>query len=292
MSITVRVPATTANMGPGFDSLGCAFALYNRVTFSYSDQFEIIGCDKEFCNENNLAFRAFVATCEYAGVAVPTVKIEISADIPVSSGLGSSASMWVAGAMGADRLLKLSLSKHELCEIASRLEGHPDNVAPAVFGGLTAALQEGDECFVANYPISPLWKFCAFITTDIQISTQEARRALPTYITHKDAIFNTTHLALLPAALMYGDIALLQRTLKDRLHEPYRAPLIADFDALKESALAFGAHTFFLSGSGPTCMAIYTDDAFVDRMNEKVSELSHSWRVLPLTIDREGVLQI
>lgn len=293
MSVTVRVPATTANMGPGFDSLGCAFALYNRVTFSLSDQTEIVGCDVAFQNTDNLAYQAFVATCEYAGVKVPNIKIEIDADIPVSSGLGSSASMWVAGAMGADRLLKLGLSKQELYEIASRLEGHPDNIAPAVFGGLTAALMEDkDSCYVASYPISPLWKFSAFITHDIQISTQEARRALPTYITHKDAIYNTTHLALLPAALMYGDVMLLKKTLKDRLHEPYRTPLIPDFEALKQAALDSGAHAFFLSGSGPTCMAIYTDDGFLENMKKTVNTLSHSWQVLPLTIDREGVLQI
>lgn len=293
MSVTVRVPATTANMGPGFDSLGCAFALYNRVTFSLSDKTEIVGCDVAFQNTDNLAYQAFVATLQYAKVKVPDVKIEIDADIPVSSGLGSSASMWVAGAMGADRLLKLGLSKQELYEIASRLEGHPDNIAPAVFGGLTAALMEDkDSCYVASYPISPLWKFSAFITHDIQISTQEARRALPTYITHKDAIYNTTHLALLPAALMYGDVMLLNKTLKDRLHEPYRTPLIPDFEALKQAALDFGAHAFFLSGSGPTCMAIYTDDGFLENMKKTVNTLSHSWQVLPLTIDREGVLQI
>lgn len=292
MSVTVRVPATTANMGPGFDSLGCAFTLYNRVTFSFSDTFEIVGCDEEFRTKDNLCYRAFVTTCEYANADVPTVKIEIDAEIPVSSGLGSSASMWVAGVMGANRLLKLGLGKETVYEIAARLEGHPDNIAPAVFGGLTAALMEDyTHSYVATYPISPLWRFCAF-TSDIRISTQESRKALPEIISHRDAVFNTTHLALLPAALMYGDVALLSVVLKDRLHEPYRRGLIPEFSSLQKAALTAGAHAFFLSGSGPTCMAIYTDDSFVEQMKEAVKSLSHHWRVLPLSVDREGVHQI
>ena len=163
MAVTIRVPATTANMGPGFDSLGCAFMLYNRVTFDFSDHFSITGCDEEFTTKDNLCYRAFVATCDYAKVAVPTVSLHIDADIPVSSGLGSSASMWVAGAMGADRLLKLSLSKQEIYEIASRLEGHPDNIAPAVFGGLTAALTEDHSLIRCKLPdLSSLEVLCVY----------------------------------------------------------------------------------------------------------------------------------
>ncbi len=292
MSVTLRVPATTANMGPGFDSLGAAFALYNRLTFSLSDRFAICGCDPSFQGEDNLAYRAFIAACEAKGKEVPTVSIEIDADIPVSSGLGSSATMWVAGVMGADRLLKLNMTKREMFEIASRLEGHPDNIAPAVFGGLTAALSEGGHCAVVNYPMSPLWKFAAFISRDLKIGTAEARAALPETVSHKDAVFNSTHLALLPAALMYGDRELLSRVLRDRLHEPYRKGLIPYFDFLKTAALSAGAHAFFLSGSGPTLMAIYTDDAFLEDIQKAVNALDGQVSLLPLTPDFEGVLQI
>lgn len=292
MAVTIQVPATTANMGPGFDSLGCAFALYNRFTFEIADSTSVHGCDDAFKGEDNLALIAFRETCRYAGVTPPCVKLTIAADIPVSSGLGSSASLLVGGSMGANRLLNLNLTKNDIFKIASRLEGHPDNIAPAVYGGLTAALtDESGESHVVNYPISKVWLFCAF-TTDLQISTKEARAVLPKSIPRADAVFNSTHVALLPAVLMYGDLKLLPIVLRDKLHEPYRTPLIADYHPLMEAAKASGAHAFFLSGSGPTCMAIYTDSAFPDKMMDAVQSFSAQWNVLPLTLDSEGVTQI
>ena len=292
MGVMIQVPATTANMGPGFDSLGCAFALYNRFTFELADVTSVHGCDEAFKGEDNLALVAFRETCLYAGVAPCAVKLTISADIPVSSGLGSSASLLVGGAMGANRLLNLNLSKDDIFKISSRLEGHPDNIAPAVYGGLTAALtDEKAESYVVSYPISKVWSFCAF-TTNLKVSTKEARAVLPNVISRSDAVFNSTHVALLPAVLMYGDIKLLPIVLQDKLHEPYRTPLIADFHPLCSLAKEAGAQAFFLSGSGPTCMAIYTDRAFPEKMRNAVETLSSKWNVLPLEIDREGVTQI
>ncbi len=292
MAVTIRVPATTANIGPGFDSLGCAFALYNRFTFELADKTAVFGCDDAFRGEDNLALLSFRKTCEYAGVKAPNVTLRIDADIPVSSGLGSSASLLVGGAMGASRLLSLDLSKNEIFSIASMLEGHPDNVAPAVFGGLTAALMTDEKRSVAvNYPISAIWRFCAF-TTDLQISTKKAREVLPKTIPRADAVFNGTHLALLPAVLMYGDVELLPIVLQDKLHEPYRKPLIPEYDKLASAVLESGAHAFFLSGSGPTCMAIYTDAAFPEKIGNDVKTLERAWNVIPLAIDREGVTQI
>lgn len=292
MGVMIQVPATTANMGPGFDSLGCAFALYNRFTFELADVTSVHGCDEAFKGEDNLALVAFRETCLYAGVAPCAVKLTISADIPVSSGLGSSASLLVGGAMGANRLLNLNLSKDDIFKIASRLEGHPDNIAPAVYGGLTAALtDEKAESYVVSYPISKVWSFCAF-TTNLKVSTKEARAVLPNVISRSDAVFNSTHVALLPAVLMYGDIKLLPIVLQDKLHEPYRTPLITDFHPLCSFAKEAGAQAFFLSGSGPTCMAIYTDRAFPEKMRNAVETLSSKWNVMPLEIDREGVTQI
>lgn len=292
MAVTIRVPATTANMGPGFDSLGCAFALYNRFTFEKAEKTTILGCDKAFRGEDNLALIAFRETCRTAGIEPCPVTLTIDADIPVSSGLGSSASLLVGGAMGANRLLNLGMTRDDIYKIASRLEGHPDNIAPAVYGGLTAALMtDSEHTYVVSYPISAVWRFCAF-TSDLQISTKEARAALPPSVSHRDAVFNGTHLALLPAVLMYGDISLLPTVLQDRLHEPYRTPLIADFKLLSDAALSAGAHAFFLSGSGPTCMAIYTESSFLEKLPEKMTGFSRKWHFLPLAIDREGVCQI
>ena len=292
MAITVRVPATTANIGPGFDSLGCAFALYNRFTFELADETTVEGCDECFRGEDNLALVAFRETCKFVGIAPPPVRLVIDAEIPVSSGLGSSASLLVGGAMGANLLLKLCLSKKNIFAIASRLEGHPDNIAPAVFGGLTAALMiDSENIFVETYPISRAWRFCAY-TSDLKISTKESRESLPKTVSHADAVFNGTHLALLPAVLMYGDISLLPIVLQDRLHQPYRTPLIVDYEPISQNAFSCGAHAFFLSGSGPTCMAIYTDTEYPEKVKRSIPSLSREWKVLPLEVDREGVFQI
>ena len=138
-SVTVRVPATTANLACGFDTVGCALSLYNTLSFTLSDRLSFTGCDEEFQTPDNLAFRGFDAVYAHLGRPAPAVRIDISSDIPVCRGLGSSAAMLAAGAAAANALSGAGLSKADLLSIVTPIEGHPDNLAPAFFGGLVAS---------------------------------------------------------------------------------------------------------------------------------------------------------
>lgn len=287
-SVTVRVPATSANIGPGFDTLGCAFALYNVFTFEESERTEILGCPAAYAGEDNLALVAFRAACRRAGKEAPPVRITIETNVPVSRGLGSSATLLVGGAAGANLLLSLGFTREDILAVATEIEGHPDNVAPAVYGGFTAALMADSKPVATPLAVHPSLRFCAFIP-DFPTDTHAARAVLPKEITFADAVFNGSHLTVLLAALSRGDTALLSLALRDRLHEPYRRALIHNFAEVEAAARAAGAHAFFISGSGSTCMAIYTDENFPAAVAPAVAGLPHGWRVLPLELDTAGV---
>ena len=152
-SVTVRVPATTANLACGFDTLGCALSLYNTLSFTLSDRLSFTGCDEEFQTPDNLACQGFDAVYARLGRPAPAVHIDIRADIPVCRGLGSSAAMLAAGAMAANALSGAKLSKAELLSIITPIEGHPDNLAPALFGGLVASTSRDGKVYSAHYPV-------------------------------------------------------------------------------------------------------------------------------------------
>ncbi len=290
-SVTIRVPGTSANIGPGFDSLGCAFNIYNMLTFAHAATTTVTGCPAAYANEDNLALVAFRAACRRAGREACPVSLHIETNVPVSRGLGSSATLFVGGAMGANELLSLGLSKTDIFEIANELEGHPDNVAPATFGGFTACLVENGHPYATSVPVSPTLHFCALVP-DFELTTSRARSVLPPTVPFADAVHNGTHVAVLLSALREGDTALLSLALSDRLHEPYRRPLIAGLEVAEREALSLGAHAFFISGSGSTCMAVYTDEGFPAAMTARMAALLPAWRVLPLQLDREGAVAL
>ncbi len=286
--ITARVPATSANMGPGFDALGVALSLYAHVKFEKNGAgLSISGTEQCFCNADNLVYVAYRAALAHMGLEGGGVKITIESDIPVSRGLGSSAAMYVAGVLGAAAMCKRELSREELLCITNALEGHPDNLAPAIYGGFTAALTREGQPYAQCCPIAEDLKFCAFIP-DFTTSTHAARAALPQSVSHADAAYSVAHACALMNALRTGEDAAIRRAVSDRLHEPYRAQLIPGFDALKEAALDAGALAFFISGSGPSCMAIYRDAAFPVRAAKVAAALAGNWRALPLEIDTQG----
>lgn len=289
--VTVRVPATSANIGPGFDSLGMAFSFYNVFSFELAEKTVITGCPAAYAGEDNLALVAFRAACRRAGKQAPAVHIDIGGDVPVSRGLGSSATLLVGGALGANLILSLGLTKEDILAVATEIEGHPDNIAPAVYGGFTASLMQDGKPLAASCPVHSSLRFCAFIP-DFKTSTHDARAVLPKTVPFADAVFNASHVAVLLAALASGDTALLSVALDDRLHQPYRAALIDGYETVKEAALAAGAHAFFISGSGSTCMAIYTEEGFAERVRPAVEKLPHAWRVLPLSLDESGAAAV
>ena len=285
--VKIRVPATTANLACGFDTLGCALNIYNTLSFEKADKLSFSGCAEEFANADNLAWQGFRAVYEYMGQTAPTVHISICADIPVCRGMGSSAAMIAAGAVAANEMTGAKLSREELLSIVTPIEGHPDNLAPALLGGLTASLMADGRVRCAHYPVAPELRFTV-LYPDYTLSTHLARAALPGEVPFGDAVFDISRLALLPKALAEGDEELLSLCLRDKLHQPYRFSLIDEAEALKAAAFENGAAAFAISGAGPTLLCMHDKADFAVRMEEAVKTCTHHWRVLSPTIDTTG----
>lgn len=251
-AVRVSVPATSANLGPGFDCLGLALSLRNRAVVSPAGRTQVIvhgeGAGLLPQNEENLVLQAMHHLARYAGKSLPPLQVDQENSIPVGSGLGSSAAAVVAGLLAANALLGAGLPPPLLLALATELEGHADNVAAALYGGLT--LVAGDESI--SLPIAPLQ--AVVVLPAVALSTQAARVALPANVPHAAAVFNLGRLGLLLQGLAKGDYALLARAMADRLHEPYRIPLIPGMEAALAAARAAGAAAC-LSGAGPSLIA-------------------------------------
>ena len=286
--VTIRVPATTANLGPGFDAFGCALSLYTDVTFEETDAgLEITGCDEEFTGPDNLAYVAYCAALATMSEELRGVKIHIDAHIPVCRGLGSSAALLVAGAMGANALRGNKLSTQGLLNITNAMEGHPDNLAPAFYGGLTASMVDNGLPVCVNFPLHPDWEFLALIP-DFTLSTVKARQVLPEQVNRADAIYNISHGALVLKALELGDEKLLRNAMQDRLHQNYRKSLIQDYEQIESLVRTTGA-AFCLSGAGPTLLCITQDARLEEKLAKKLDNITTAnWQMLPLHIEFQG----
>lgn len=287
----VKVPASTANLGPGFDCLGIALKLYNRIAFEKSDRLLITGCDARYCGADNLAFAGYRAAMKARGLTAEGARIDFRETcIPVSRGLGSSAALISAGAFAANELHGLHLSREELLSVCTRIEGHPDNLAPMIYGGFTAAAIDGEEAICASYPLSPALRFLAVIP-DTPLSTAKARQALPETVSRADAVFQLSRTALLIDALGRGDMELLGHAIKDHLHQPYRLPLIPGAEkvfALAEK-LGGGRACACISGAGSTLLLISDSDAVIRACSKAVLENFPTWKALTLEPDTEGI---
>ena len=290
-SVTIRVPATTANLAAGFDVLGCALGLYNTLTFTPSDELFFEGCDLAYQNENNLAVQAYRRTLSAMGRPMPGVRVRIDASIPVSRGLGSSAALIAAGALAANALHNRPFGREELLALTTEIEGHPDNLAPALFGGLTASMRVGKRVVTMRYALHPSLRFVALVP-DFPLRTQEARAVLPKEVPHADAVFNAAHVAVLLKALELGEEPVIAAALDDRLHQPYRKALIPEYDDVRRKAAENGCGAFCISGAGPALLCITKDPRFAERIRESVGTLSHAWRVWELPVDREGAKEL
>lgn len=285
----VRVPASSANLGPGFDCFGVAWDLYNEIEYELTEHGLVIeGCDERFRGEDNLTWRAFRRTLEHAGVPLPGVTIRfLKTDIPVSRGLGSSAALIAGGVTAADRLCSLGLSNEERLSIATEIEGHPDNVAPALFGGLTVSAMAGERAVTCSCPISPKLFFTVLIPP-FELSTESARSVLPSSYSRADAVFNLSRTAILLRALELGDPQLLKIGLEDRIHQPYRLPLIQGIEKAKAAAEACGAIGLCISGAGSTLLCVAGEADFADRMKTALQEVLPDWRALAVKPDLGG----
>ncbi|NLO74386.1 MAG: homoserine kinase [candidate division WS1 bacterium] len=268
-SAIARVPASTANLGPGFDCLGLALDLYNTVNLSVTGMTEVSvrgeGTGALPLNQQNLVLRAANRLAEQAGVQVPGWRLEQENEIPLARGLGSSSAAIVGGLVAANELLRTGASPQELLELATAIEGHPDNVAPALFGGLTVCAREGETVHcVALQP--PAGLQVAVAIPMLEMSTEAARAALPNSYSREDTVYNLTHAALTVAALVEGRFDLLRAAMQDRVHEPYRLPLMPRLVEVMEAAQEAGALAAVLSGSGPSVAA------FCDRLEAAIEE--------------------
>ena len=201
MKIKVSVPATSANVGSGFDALGLAVTLYNTVTFEESDRLDISAADgtRIPCNESNLVYRSAKGLFDKVGKKIPPLKIVQTNPIPMARGLGSSSACIIAGLLGANRMLGDVLNTQELLTLATAIEGHPDNVAPALLGGLTSSVFEDGVVYSVKRDVDQSLCFAA-IVSDYKLLTEAARAALPKQVAHKDAVYNLSRAALVPTA--------------------------------------------------------------------------------------------
>src|SRR6266536_1559810 len=258
MIVDVRVPATSANLGPGFDVLGLALGLYNDIAYDEADRVTVViegeGAGRLDSGAGNVVARAARMVYETTGRPFPGAAIRCVNRIPPTRGLGSSAAAWVGGLVAANAMLGSPLDREALLALACRAEGHPDNVAAALLGGLTVSCVSGEAVCAVSLPVPPdlLW---VVLVPDMESSTLEARAILPQTVTRADAVFNLQRMGLLLAALASGRVEALGVAMEDRLHEPFRRPLFPWMAAARRAALEAGALGCVLSGSGPSLLA-------------------------------------
>lgn len=262
-SCLVSVPATTANLGPGFDCLGAALSRYNCFTFTRAaDEAALtihvsgIDSDRIPTDATNLLYVAFCAYFEHFRQPIPPVQIDIVLDVPLARGLGSSSTAIVGGLLGAHALAGTPFPIADLAQLATDLEGHPDNVVPALLGGCRlATVNDQGQNLVCDVPWHPSI-VPVVVVPAFEVSTAKARQVLPQHYSRADAVYTLGHLGLLLRALETGNGQWLQTAMGDRIHEPYRKTLIPGYEAVVQAALGAGAYGVTISGAGPTLLAL------------------------------------
>jgi len=261
--LRATVPATSANLGPGFDALGLALDLQLRVTLTHSPEDRLVyrGDGEVPRDGSNLVHRGFHAVYQHLGLQPPTVTFEVENPIPLARGLGSSSAALVAGAALAGELTGGELTRETLFQLTAAIEGHPDNVAPAVYGGFTVSAADPSGTFhCSSLPLPAEWRLLYGVPA-FELSTAAARQVVPTSVALADAVLTSSRAALWVAAVAQDRPELLRTASLDVLHQPFRAGLVPGFAAAAGRARAAGAYAVFLSGAGPTVGIICSDAA-------------------------------
>ncbi|WAW14713.1 homoserine kinase [Peptostreptococcus equinus] len=277
----IHVPATTANLGPGFDSLGMALSQYSIFEIEEADQVEILieGLEAEKLSiENNLVINSMNRLFDYIGKYPKGYKLKTINHIPLARGMGSSAAAIIGGLLCANALMGNPLDRNAILKLATEIEGHPDNVAPALFGQLAVSMQkENKEIFYKL--IKPFDKLkCVLFIPEYEVSTADSRGVLPKEMSMSDAVHNSSHLALMVMGFMYGDEELIGKTMDDKIHEPYRKQLIREFDNFKKAALDSGAFSFCLSGAGSTVIA-FANEKNAEKVRQSLDRVAKNYNV-------------
>ncbi|MFD2369854.1 homoserine kinase [Brevibacillus sp. GCM10020057] len=297
--VRVTIPASTANLGPGFDALGLAFQLYSVVEMERSDRTTIELLGKELAgtpaDKSNLLYQVASQLFEKAGLPAPELAIRASSDAPLTRGLGSSAAAIVGALVAANELAGEPFTRDELFAMATRLEGHPDNVGASMFGGIVVATMPDEEDAQIPYIrfAPPTGLQALVVIPEFSLSTEKARNVLPQVYSKQDVVYNVGHSSLLVAALAQGRLDLLGQAMGDRLHQPYRAALVPGLKDILDGATANGAWGAALSGAGPTILCFFSTEqqreslqTFVDRV---MNGHGISYRVMNLLPDEHGV---
>ncbi|WP_456395295.1 homoserine kinase [Desulfurobacterium sp.] len=291
MKFKVSVPASTSNLGAGFDALGLALTIYNDFVVETADKYqvEVEGEGKENLpkDEKNLFLRTYKSTMEYFGLNQP-IKVKLINRIPLGRGMGSSATAIVGGILAAEKIAGKKLSLPEVIDVAFKFEPHPDNVLPAYTGGFVVAATNGDLSYVKlDFPEELK---VIIIVPELFLSTEDSRSVLPETYTREDVIFNIQRVALLIGALQKKDFSLLKEAVKDRIHQPYRCDLIPGFWEVLSQGYKEGAYAVYLSGAG-SCIGALADNNF-DNIGKAMCDVFESLgidaRYFVLEVDKEG----
>ena len=294
MKVSYKVPATTANLGPGFDCLGMALPLYNVITIEETvlpstgieinvmqdfETEELLELDNIPDDKNNLVFKAVETLYNMIGQDASELKINIKSNIPIARGLGSSASVIVGGLLAANELLGFPADEDALLSIATDVEGHPDNVVPAIVGGLVLSSLEDDGSIIykkLNWPEE--WNITVCVP-DFELATNVSRSVLPENVPMKDATYNARRLAMLIEAINTKDTKLMKSALEDKLHQPYREKLIPGFTEIKET-LKHEENVLgtVISGAGPSVIIISQKNN-IEKIKSTVKEIWNNYNI-------------
>ena len=298
--IKIRVPATTANLGPGFDCLGLALKLYLKLEIEEIEEGLVVeyqgeGAEKFSAKkkEDTLIWKSInlVLKRTYKDIHKKGLKIRVLNEIPITRGLGSSASAIIGGVVGAARLYNIDLTNQEMLELALSLEGHMDNIVPALIGGLTLAYKTGRGEIKWARIKTPLDLRVVVAIPDFTLSTGEMRKALPQKVALPEAVFNLSRSALLVNALQNSDWKVLAEAMEDRLHQPYRAPFIPGIEDMFSQIKKTGLAGIALSGSGPSTVSLTkkgSEEAISKIMKDAFLKAGIICRTLVLEVDLEG----
>lgn len=292
MKVEIKIPATSANIGAGFDSLGLAVRMYNRVILEPREGVEVLSLDgvPVPAGENNLIYKTVKYLFDICGKPLSGLRIQQENNIPMARGLGSSSACIVAGLMGGNVLLGEPLSREDIIHMAATMEGHPDNSTPAILGGQVTAAIENGRVFYCRQQLRDDLRFAAIIP-DFELKTSAARAALPKEVSRADGVFNLSRAALMAMSLASGDYGNLRVAAQDKLHQPYRLELIPGAKPVMDCALEFGAYCVYISGAGSTLMAIVGAEnaGFVQRLRCWMDGQGRTgWRLALLEPDNDG----
>lgn len=290
--VKIQIPATSANLGAGFDALGLALSFYNYVNINEADGIHITSLDNTPVpsDESNLVYATAKTLFNICGRQFKGLKIEQVNNIPMARGLGSSSACIIAGLVGANTLMGEPLTLNELVNLSAQIEGHPDNTAPALLGGIVTAVFDGKDVHWVKQEVFTTLKFVVVIP-DFELKTEEARACLPKEVSHKDAVYNLSRAALFSASLLTGKYENLRTAVHDRLHQPYRMELIPHGRDVFDIAYSLGAYASYMSGAGPSLMAIVDADNefFCGKLRFALDNMGlNTWEVHELHIDNIG----